>query len=197
MKALSRLLSAGLCTCLAASALGCSGEVPRATPAGTESPKAEKRVVAVEVVDRAGYDEVIARHRGEVVLVDIWATWCGPCREVFPHTVELSHQYGKKGLAVVSLSIDEFDGEADEAATKQNVLKFLESQGATFDNLLARGTPEKSVSESFEVADAIPQFKLYDRQGKLHKNFHFDAETGTSYTPQEIEATIQKLLKQR
>ena len=61
-------------------------------------------------VDRAGYDAAIAKHRGKVVLVDFWATWCLPCVEQLPHTLELGQQMADRGLAVVTVSCDEPDG---------------------------------------------------------------------------------------
>ena len=42
-------------------------------------------------------------------MVDAWATWCGPCKENFPHVVEMHQKYAGKGLAVVSLSLDDRD----------------------------------------------------------------------------------------
>src|SRR5262245_40794760 len=63
--------------------------------------------IAVRVVDKAGYDKVIAANKGKVVVVDCWATWCVPCRKAFPKTVELSKTYAEQGVVVVSLSFDE------------------------------------------------------------------------------------------
>ena len=60
-------------------------------------------------VDRAGLDAVIERHRGQVVLVDVWATWCRPCVEQLPHSIELAARERDRGLAVVTLSFDESD----------------------------------------------------------------------------------------
>src|SRR5262245_968326 len=85
----------------------------------TESPGARTADdVSVQVADRARFDAEIAKHKGQVILVDYWATWCGPCRKKFPHTVELSRRYKSQGLAVISVSFDD-----DEAHSK--VERFL------------------------------------------------------------------------
>ncbi|HTN03879.1 MAG TPA: TlpA disulfide reductase family protein, partial [Planctomycetaceae bacterium] len=79
---------------------------------------------AVEVVDKAGYEKILARHKGKVILVDCWATWCVPCIKAFPKTVELSERYRKDGLAVVSLSFDSLKkGEAPPS-----VVEFLKDK---------------------------------------------------------------------
>jgi len=107
--------------------------------------------------------DMIAAHKGQVVFVDYWATWCEPCVAAFPHTVELNRKYKDKGLATIAVSFDEL---ADQA----KVLKFLADQGADFENLLSSydgvGT---EAAKDFEV-EVLPTFLLYDKQGKLrHK----------------------------
>jgi thiol-disulfide isomerase/thioredoxin len=192
----------GLFSFAAAVVAGCRGEAskPAAAPASTPaksqaSAPVDAAPITVEVVDRAGYDQAIAKHRGKVVLVDFWATWCGPCKEAFPHTVELSRRFAADGLAVVSCSLDEFD-ESNESEVRAEVLDFLKDQGATFNNLLAKPGPSGDAFEEFQIlGGTIPQFKLYDRDGKLYKNFYFDDQTGASYTPKDVDDAVRKLLQ--
>ena len=90
---------------------GC-GKAP--TPAGTPgiSPVAappspsEVANIRLDKVDFDGYKTVLQKHRGQVVLVDIWATWCPSCMEGFPHTVQLYRNYSGKGFTAISLSLD-------------------------------------------------------------------------------------------
>ena len=63
--------------------------------------------VALLAVDRAAYDAAIAKQHGKVVLVDFWATWCLPCVEQLPHTLELGQKLAERGLAVVTVSCDD------------------------------------------------------------------------------------------
>src|SRR5689334_12829370 len=61
--------------------------------------------------DSKALDELIAKHKGQVVLIDYWATWCGPCVENFPHTVALSRKYRDQGLAAIAVSFDLLEDE--------------------------------------------------------------------------------------
>jgi thiol-disulfide isomerase/thioredoxin len=137
----------------------------------------------LQIVDKAGFAEVLAKHRGRVVLVDFWATWCEPCVELFPHTVELHRRLADRGLVVISMSLDDPDNE-------QAVQKFLIEQGATFENYLSQyGTGSES-SEAFDLT-GVPHLKLYDREGRLHKTF---PAPGQSIDPSEIDRAVEELL---
>ncbi|MGE3822233.1 MAG: TlpA disulfide reductase family protein, partial [Isosphaeraceae bacterium] len=70
--------------------------------------------------------------KARYTLVDAWATNCGPCKENFPHLVEMHHKYAKKGLAVASLSLDDI---SDPKALEE-ALAFLKEKKATFPNYL-------------------------------------------------------------
>ncbi len=134
--------------------------------------------ITLRDIDEEEYAEIIAGHRGNVVLVDFWATWCPPCIEAFPHTVALHHELAGEGLVVISVTVDE--PEAEDAA-----LEFLRQQGAVFENYRSvHGTGSRSF-EVFEL-DAVPHFKLYDRQGQLHQTF--------STAGEELDAAVRELL---
>jgi len=60
-----------------------------------------------QLVDLAGYHDVVAKYRGKPLLVTFWATWCEPCRAEFPVVVDLAKEYSSQGLAVVGVSLDE------------------------------------------------------------------------------------------
>lgn len=146
----------------------------------------ENVVVTLEPIDNAGLDAAIQANNGKVVFVDFWATWCGPCKEGFPHTVELSRKYKDQGLAVISVSCDEADGQ-------EGALEFLRDQQADFENFIA--TNGIDAIETFDIeGGALPYYRIYDRDGKLAKGFGPDPDKGTS--PEEIESMVKQVLDQ-
>src|SRR5438045_8126486 len=94
-----------------AAMLGCQQAPPpspsAAPPTDSTAPSADK--VSLIRGDAKALDELIARHQGQVVLVDYWATWCGPCVENFPHTVALAKKYRSQGLATIAVNFDFLD----------------------------------------------------------------------------------------
>ncbi|MBS1261457.1 MAG: Thiol-disulfide oxidoreductase ResA [Calditrichaeota bacterium] len=58
------------------------------------------------VTTLAGNEFSLAEHNGDVVLVNFWATWCGPCRLEIPHFTELYNEYGDNGLQIIGVSVD-------------------------------------------------------------------------------------------
>ena len=92
--------------------------------------------------------------RGEVVMINFWATWCGPCRDEMPKLDQLYRQYQKTGFAVLGVNID------DNSVNARSMAKKL---GVTFPVLFDK---DKQVSKLYKV-DAMPSTVLIDRDGKL------------------------------
>lgn len=149
---------------------------------------AQSRTVSLEVVDKEGFEKVLARHKGKVVLVDFWATWCPPCMAQFPHSVELHHKYAEKGLAVISMSVDSRDD-------KDKVQEFLQEKGANFDNLLASNGID--AVDTFNLDDGgPPDYWLYDRQGSLVERFSPGGPTAKKkFELTDLDSAVEKLLK--
>ena len=115
------------------------------------------------------------------MLVDYWATWCEPCKELFPHTVALHHELAGQDLAVVSVSLDDADDEPE-------VLKFLAAQEATFENLRAETGASQQSAMGFEIDNGIPLMRLYDRTGKLRRTF------AAPFKAADVERAVRQLL---
>jgi thiol-disulfide isomerase/thioredoxin len=178
-----------------ASIFGCGTKTTHETVSGSESAKSTPMAtgeVVISAVDRAGYEAAIARHHGKVVLVDFWATWCLPCVEQLPHTLELGQRLADRGLAVVTVS-------CDEPTESDRVAKFLSTkQAAGATNLISQFGGSPRTMDEFEIASgAVPFYKLYDRIGRLRQTFGINPAAKTQFTPAEIEAAIEQLLAER
>jgi peroxiredoxin len=123
-------------------------------------------------------DIVLDRLHGDVVLVDFWGTYCGPCRRSLPHLQALSARYEADGLRVVGISEDGADDGKVAAFAKAHGLKFALAWDQ--DGAIARRYGPESVPSSF----------LIDRQGIVrytHVGYHPGDEV-------EIEREIKELL---
>jgi len=155
--------------------LGCS-----APPPVTPTVKAAATITLTRA-DAAGLNELIATHKGKVVLVDYWATWCGPCVANFPHTVELAKKHKADGLATIAVSFDLFEDEP-------KVRDFLAKQGADFDNLISsHNAIGQKPAEDFDIGP-LPEYRLYDRQGKLRQKWESGVEQA------ELDKKVAELL---
>jgi thiol-disulfide isomerase/thioredoxin len=113
---------------------------------------------------------------GKVVILDFWATWCGPCRVEIPHFVELQKQYGDKGLTVIGVSLDEQGPEV--------VKKFIKRLGVNYPIVIGN---QKAV-EAYGGIDALPTTFVIDRQGRIvSEHIGYDDKTA-------FEKEIQSLL---
>lgn len=145
--------------------------------------------INVRVVDKEGYDKIIAANKGKVVVVDCWATWCVPCRKAFPKTVELSKNYANKDVVVISLSFDE----PMKGKVPDKVKKFLVDSNATFENLVSSLDIASDGAEKFEIPDgALPHFKIYGKDGKLFKAIA--TEEGAEIKHEDVEAAVKSAL---
>jgi len=68
-----------------------------------------KDLLALSLPDTRGATQSLAQWRGKVILVNFWATWCGPCREEMPEFVKAQRELGPRGLQVVGIAIDQPD----------------------------------------------------------------------------------------
>jgi len=134
-------------------------------PSGPPTAARTKSVPGVELTeaDADAIDRAVRERKGSVVLVDFWATWCGPCVERFPHLVRLHKKYADLGLVCVSVSVD-------NPEQRERVQGFLDRQGATFPNFLAADANDaegrRKLGERFGLGRGIPFMAVFDRDGR-------------------------------
>lgn len=126
----------------------------------------EKDLPPVRTLDEAGWKKLLSENRGRVLLVNFWATWCGPCRDEFPGLVKLQKKYKGRGVEIVPISMD-------DAALLPEVERFLRSYGVDFTSYLQvfediTGFADRLDPDWF---GALPATFLYDRQGRLVGKF--------------------------
>ncbi len=174
---------------LAATVFGGCSDDAASRPSGHVVKPREPAPFEMKTADRLVYENVLVDLEGKVVLVDCWATWCLPCVEQLPHTVELSRQYRDKGLAVVTLSFDVL-------AHKDEVRKVLLSKGAVgLINLVSEYDGGSESVDAFEIpGGALPCYKLYDRKGELRRTFALDPAAKKQFTPADVEQAVKDLL---
>jgi cytochrome c biogenesis protein CcmG/thiol:disulfide interchange protein DsbE len=97
-------------------------------------------------------------HHGQVVLINYWATWCGPCREETPGLARLSRELGAKGLAVVGVSLDDGD--------KGKVRSFVEAFRLPYPVAFPG-----QMSQMEQGLEGIPTTILVDREGRVAKTY--------------------------
>lgn len=103
----------------------------------------------------------LSEQRGRVVVLDLYATWCEPCRQSIPHLIDLSERYEAKGLAVVGLNV----GGPDD---RVKVAGFA----AEFKISYPLGFPDKSLTDLFlSDNNSIPQTFVFSREGRLVKRY--------------------------
>lgn len=156
--------------------------------AAEEKPGGEVKLVPIK------YDALlkkIAANKGaKLTMVDAWATWCGPCKENFPHVVEMHRKYAAKGLAVVSLSLDD----ADKPKKVSEATAFLQGKQATFANYLLDETSDDAF-EKLSIT-AIPAVFLFGPDGKEVKRFTLE-DVNNLFTYDQVEAFVKDYLAKK
>ena len=102
-----------------------------------------------------GGEDSLSSHRGEVVLVNIWATWCSPCREEMPYMQDFYEQLEGKPFEILAVSQDR-KGE-------EEVRPFVNEFGLTFPIML---DPDKTVGDLYQ-ADKFPESYIIDKDGVI------------------------------
>lgn len=133
-------------------------ERPSTPGRGIQLISQERRAMAAPIQTRAldGGDWNLASMRGKVVIIDFWATWCGPCRKTIPHLIELQENYGGRDVEIVGISLDQNGRAAVEP--------FVREAGINYPIIL---DPQSRYADQFGGVEGIPTFFLIDRKGRV------------------------------
>ena len=106
-----------------------------------------------------GKNTRLSDFRGKAVLLNFWATWCGPCKIEMPWFVELQNEYGSQGLQIVGVAMDD--------SGKDDIAKFVKEMGVNYPVLLGK----EAVGDDYGGIPALPESFFISRDGKILDKF--------------------------
>ncbi len=130
------------------------------------------------LTDNNGAKINLSDYKGQVVYLDFWASWCGPCKQSFPAMNDFQKKYGAQGFKVIAVNVDE---------NKQDAVNFLKTTPAQFTVVY---DSNQQVIKQYNVK-SMPSSFLIDKQGNIletHQGFKLEEVA-------ELDAKIQKALK--
>jgi thiol-disulfide isomerase/thioredoxin len=146
-------------------------------------PLAPSAILQTEIKMLDGTTFKIEDKKGKVVLLNLWATWCGPCRAEMPHLVEMQNKYRDKGFEVVGLNTDEESiADINDFAAK---MKLNYAQGYSTSKLTAEFV-------KLSQMNGIPQSILIDRENRLTGVFG----GGSPKVINSMKETVDKIVNQ-
>jgi thiol-disulfide isomerase/thioredoxin len=113
--------------------------------------------------------------KSDILIIDFWASWCGPCIAEFPHLKKIYEKYQKKGLSILSVSID---------SSRANWINALSQHSLPWDQLLAEEKDHKKIMEAYNIR-GIPYIVLLDNKGEI---------IATNLRGEELERKIKEVI---
>lgn len=132
---------------------------------------------AMKLVTTSGQPISLANYRGYVLVMDFFATWCIPCREAIPHLNTLNQKYGKQGLQVLGVSVDD--------TGERQVKSFLTDRRVSYPVAIAG----EEMQTDYGLR-SIPTIFVINKKGVIAEKF----QGYSDQTARAIEETVKKLL---
>jgi len=133
-------------------------------------------------VDSVPKEKRLADYRGQVVMINVWATWCLPCRVEMPSIEALHKAYGPKGLKIVAVSID-------DPGTDAGIRAFVKQYGLTFDIL---HDPKGAITDLYDIT-GYPETFIIGRDGVIRKKLM----SATDWNSPDARALVDRLLVEK
>ena len=147
-----------------------------AAVAGVAQPTVGELAYEISLPDVKGAIQKLSDHKGKVVLIDFWASWCGPCRKANPSLAAIYSKYKDKGFEIFGVSIDD-----EKKAWK----KAIHSDGITWKQVNGSGGWEAPVALQWKI-EQIPASFLIDQQGRV---------IAIDPSKEDLETHLKNLLK--
>jgi cytochrome c biogenesis protein CcmG, thiol:disulfide interchange protein DsbE len=144
---------------------------------GTKAP--DFKAYTLDSVPKA---KSLADYRGKVLMINVWATWCLPCRVEMPSIEALNKEYAQKGLKIVAVSID-------DPGTDSTVRAFVKQYGLTFEVL---HDPQAKISEAYDIT-GYPETFIVGKDGVIRRKLM----SATNWNSPEARALVDRLLAER
>lgn len=156
----------------------------RIIPTGPVALSQEIRETEVKTLD--GGSLKLSDYDNKVVVVNLWATWCGPCRQEMPDLVKLNQEYKSRGLIVLGLATT-----YNERDDPEHVKEFIKAQNVNYKILWDDGTLANPLVQSVNGRSVIPQSFVISRDGKIVKHFSgFNALSTPTLMRQAVEEAL-------
>jgi thiol-disulfide isomerase/thioredoxin len=156
---------------------GTTGEIGGESSSGQCDPRARPANFDFVLKDMHGQDVRLADYRGQVIMLNFWATWCGPCKYEIPAFVELQDRYRDQGVVFLGFSVDD---------TVEQLKPFAEQYQMNYPVLVGAGRDD--VQEAYGPIWGIPVTVMISRDGKICKR-HMGLATQEQFE-KEIEALL-------
>ena len=156
-----------------------------ATPARPVVVTLPPSIIDAEMKAVSGGPIKLSKYKGKVLIVNLWATWCGPCRLEVPELVKLHKEFRAQGLEVVGLSTETPDESIDK------VKRFVQEYNMSY--RVGWATPDVALT-LMQGTDSIPQSFVVGRDGRVIKRF---IGFNQQLTPSQIREAIQTALNEK
>jgi thiol-disulfide isomerase/thioredoxin len=134
---------------------------PRSVRLGAGVGPAAKGMIAPDfsLVTLDGEATSLVDFRGKAVVLNFWATWCGPCKIEMPWLIELQKQYGPQGLQVLGVALDDAD--------TKDIAKFAQDMDVDYPILVGKEGERESIANAYGGVEFLPETFYLDRDGKI------------------------------